>query len=201
MQTNDTDQELARRVDAFVQDLSDLIRQAALEAVQEALGGDLPAPPRVGRKQARRKRTRRKQATRRAAATPAAGGRRKRIRRSAEDLSRMAEQVLAHVRANPGERLELIGAALEESTKDLRRPVQQLLADGELRTEGQRRGTTYFATGGGSARAARKATRRKKASRKKATRKKATRKKATRKQATRKKARRKQARRKKTARR
>ena len=35
-------------------------------------------------------------------------------------------------------------------TKELKRPVQLLLADRSIRTEGQRRGTKYFAGGGGA---------------------------------------------------
>ena len=61
----------------------------------------------------------------------------------------------------------------------MKRPVQILLADRKLRTEGQRRGTKYFAGGRGGTARKRKATKRK-AGKKKASRKKAKRKGATR---------------------
>lgn len=49
----------------------------------------------------------------------------------------MGDTVLAHVKANPGQRVEEIGRELGVATKDLTRP------------EGQKRGTKYFAGGRG----------------------------------------------------
>jgi hypothetical protein len=72
----------------------------------------------------------------------------KRIRRSAEDLEAIAARVLAHVKANAGHRLEQIGAALKTDTAILKRPIANLLAMKHLRTEGQKRGTKYFARSG-----------------------------------------------------
>jgi hypothetical protein len=68
-------------------------------------------------------------------------------------------KVLAYVRANPGQRLEEIGRGLRTDTAGLKRPIQVLVADGKLRTEGQKRGTKYFEGGGGrrKAKAAKKA--------------------------------------------
>jgi hypothetical protein len=60
------------------------------------------------------------------------------------------------VKANAGHRLEQIGAALKTDTAILKRPIANLLAAKKLRTEGQKRGTKYFAGGkhgaGGSGR-------------------------------------------------
>jgi hypothetical protein len=61
----------------------------------------------------------------------------------------MGQTVLAHVRSNPGQRLEEIGRALWGPTKGLKRPVSNLMEGGALRTEGQKRGTKYFAGRGG----------------------------------------------------
>lgn len=104
----------------------------------------------------------------------------KRVRRSAEDLEKIATLVLAHVKANAGHRLEQIGAALKTDTAILKHPIANLLAAKKLRTEGQKRGTKYFAGGGrgaarkakagrkGKARPGRKAKRARKVSRKRA---------------------------------
>lgn len=131
------------RVDEFVDELTLLIRRAALEAVHEALaGGSLPAAPRRGRPAGRKAKTGGRKKTARKS-----GG--KRIRRTAEDLADLASGLVDYIRAHPGERLENISAALGATSKELRRPVQMLLAEGKLRTEGQRRGTTYFVGSGG----------------------------------------------------
>ena len=59
----------------------------------------------------------------------------------------MANQLLTYVRSNPGEGLESIGKGLGLPTKELKLPVQKLLASKSVRTTGQKRGTKYFASG------------------------------------------------------
>ena len=127
------DSEIRARLDSFTNELTDLIRKAALEAVHEALnGGAVPARPTATRK-APKKAGRKPVSVRR-------GG-----RRSTADLEATADAILAHVEANAGARMEEIASAVGSVTKDLRRPVQMLLEAGKLRTEGQKRGTQYFA--------------------------------------------------------
>jgi hypothetical protein len=60
-------------------------------------------------------------------------------------VERIAAKVLAHVKANQGHRLEEIGVALKVPTKDLKRPVANLLEAKKLRTTGHMRGTKYVA--------------------------------------------------------
>jgi hypothetical protein len=55
------------------------------------------------------------------------------------------------VRANPGSRLEQIAAGLRTGSQELKLPVIKLLAAKTLRKTGQKRGTQYFAGGGGGA--------------------------------------------------
>jgi hypothetical protein len=131
----DLDREIRSCVDSFVIELSSLVRKAALESVQQALGG-APAPARRGRPPAKAK------------AAPAAAGRKtsgrgKRGRRSSALVNKMTEAALAYVSANPGCSVSEIGAALETSTKELRLPLMKLMADGKLHTKGEKRGTRY----------------------------------------------------------
>jgi len=143
------DDQIRTRIDAFVEEISGLVRQAAVEAVRAALQGSTPAPSpaaRRGRKPGPK--AGRKKATRKASG--------KRIRRSAEDLERMGAALLDHVRQNPGSRMEEISGALGEDTKDLRRPVQMLVDAGRLRTQGQKRATQYYAGAGKAGGATRK---------------------------------------------
>ena len=154
MSKSKIDAELEARVEAFVADLSRLIRQSALESVNEALG--LEGVKRsAGGRRAGAKPTRASGPGRRAAR----GG--KRVRRSAEDLKELSDAFVAYVAANPGQRLEEIGVGMDLPTKELKRPVQLLLAAKAVRTEGERRGTKYFPGKGGAASGGRKATKRK----------------------------------------
>jgi len=154
------DAEIRDRVEAFVDDLTQLIRAAAVEAVQMALTGE-QAP--AGR-QARGGRS-----TKRKAAAPRKATAGKRIRRTAEQVEKLGARILAHVKQNPGQRLGDIAKALQVATKDARRPAFAHVDAGTLRTEGQRGGTRYFAGG----RAAAKPAAKKKATKRKATKKKA----------------------------
>ena len=135
-------------VDQFVADLTTAIRQEALEAVRGALG-DSTAPARRGPGRSRKTATRapRKKAGKRGPGRPKKATSRKGGRRSPEDVAALGDTVLAHVRANPGQRLEEIGRELGMPTKELKRPIANLMEDGALRTEGQKRGTKYFAGG------------------------------------------------------
>jgi hypothetical protein len=168
---NTLDQEIQSRIQSFLTELSELVKMAALGSVHAALGGE-PGP--VQRRGPGRPRGSGKRGLGRppkaASAKPGRRGRR------SEDLEAIAARVLAHVKANPGARLEEIGRGLKTDTGILKRPVAKLLEAKQLRTEGQKRGTKYFAGGGrGVARKAkaskgRKAKRARKASSKRATR-------------------------------
>jgi len=145
---NTLDSEIRSRIDAFVNDLSNLVKITALESVEDALGGQA-APARRGRPPGRRGPGRPRGSVSRA---PSANGRRgKRAKRSSGDVDATAAKVLAHVRANPGQNVGEIRAALGASSKELQLPVQKLIAAKSLRTTGQRRGTRYFAGGRGGA--------------------------------------------------
>jgi hypothetical protein len=160
----DTNREIRDRIDEFLTQITALVHKAAVESVRAALGEGAPRPRKglmptgegspggFPSKATRRRRARRK-------TTKVRPGRR--TRRSAADLGKIAGKVRAYVRAHPGERLEEIGRGLRKATAGLKRPVQSLLAAGSLRTEGQKRGTRYFAgRGKGRRKAARSAARR-----------------------------------------
>jgi hypothetical protein len=147
------DAQIRARIESFTTELTELVKQAAVETVQDALGGAAaparrrgPGRPRKA-KAARRKPGRRPGRPRSTKATKATTRSGKRIRRSTEDLEALAGKVLAHVKANAGHRLEQISAGLKIVSKELKRPVATLVATKKLRTEGQKRGTRYYAGG------------------------------------------------------
>ena len=166
MSTKNSDAAVRACVDSFVSELSALIRQATLDSLQEALG--MVAPARRGpgrpRKAAGTATTKRK-----------APARKKRERRSSADVGAMTDKAAAYIASNPGCSISDIGAALGVTTKDLRLPMQKLLADRKVKTTGQKRGTRYHAGKGGAS--AKRGTK-KKAAKKRASKRKATRKKA-----------------------
>jgi hypothetical protein len=133
---NDVDRQIRDRVESFVAELTDLVRQAALESVSEVLGGQ--AVPGALR--------------RRGGRPPRPRIRRRGGKRSPEEIDATTQRVLDYVRDNPGHGVEQMAIDLATNTKDLTLPIKKLLSNGDLLTEGQKRATKYFATsGGGSA--------------------------------------------------
>jgi hypothetical protein len=135
------DREIRARIDAFVTDLSNLVKISALEAIRDALGAELGGSP------ARRGpgRPRKSGVPSPIAAGPLAPRRGRRGKRSSEDVRKTADAVLAYVRSNEGQRLEEIGRGLGIATKELKLPVAKLFEAGAIKTKGQKRGTRYFA--------------------------------------------------------
>ena len=121
------------RVEAFVAEITELARAAAYQTLNSALEGGQPVSGR--------------------GATPILRGRRS-GKRTADELAQMADAFLAHVTANPGQRMEHIAKELGVATPEFMLPVRKLLADGKLRVEGQKRATQYYpadSSGGGGA--------------------------------------------------
>jgi len=65
-------------------------------------------------------------------------------RRSSDDVEQMRASLLSYVRKNPGQRGEDIAAGLETDSKTIRLPMKKLIADGQVRTKGERRGMRYY---------------------------------------------------------
>ena len=142
MANQSAEAQIRARVDAFVGELSGLIREAALEAVHEALVRDAAGISTTRRKPGRPA----KQAGRRS-------------RGAAFD----AATVLAAIKSNPGTRTEIIAKGLGTDSKALKPAIDELVATKQISRKGKARGTTLHPTGGGSAAPAAK----KKATRKK----------------------------------
>ena len=119
-----TEQEIRQRIEVFVRDLQGLLVEAAKESLVAALGGGGAAP-----RQRRRGRPAAQQAP--AARSRKAGGAAKkaakasqgRVRRTAEELAEVQEQVVGLLTKNPGLTSEEIQEALSLEKKDLQRPL------------------------------------------------------------------------------
>jgi hypothetical protein len=147
MPTPNIDTAIRTQIDQFLVSISSLVRQAAVEAVREALvgasDGEVSATAKRGR---RRGRPRRAQVPAPRPTKPDG-----RAKRSSADIEATGAKVLEYIKANPGSRLEEIGRGLGVETAGLKRPIQGLLVTGALRTEGQKRGTKYLPASGRAA--------------------------------------------------
>jgi len=165
--------EMRSRIDRFVAELSQLVKNTALESVRSALGetgGPIKRGPAAHGPAKRGPGRPPSTGTSAPATRPAAkrGG-----KRTTEQVDQMAERLKTFVQSHPGLGLEAIGKGLGVSTHDLKLPVIKLLAARALSKKGEKRGTKYFPAGrassGGSAPKKKPAAkRRRKAGRKKA---------------------------------
>lgn len=143
------EQQINQRVQSFVAEITELARRQALETLSSALAG-------AGLLGGGRGRGGRNGIVRRggraAALAAGAGG-----RRSADQIDATCQALLGEIGSNPGQRIEQIGSAIGMRTKDLALPIRKLVAQKQIRTEGQRRATRYFpGAGGGGGRRARR---------------------------------------------
>ena len=111
------------RVEAFVAEITELARAAAYQA----LSGALDHTPTAG-----------------GLGTSAVMRGRRGGKRTADEITQMADAFLVYVTANPGQRMEHIARELNLATPELTLPVRKLLADGKLRVDGQKRATQYY---------------------------------------------------------
>ncbi len=129
-------------VSSFVNEITRLARQAAVDTLQRALagtGGTIVSDIRLAGD--RRGRPSRPAAA--ASAAPAAR-RAKGAKRPAGEIAETKNRVHAYIKANPGQRIEQINKVLGTRTPDLSLPLKKLLSEGALRVEGERRATRYF---------------------------------------------------------
>lgn len=121
-------------VSTFINDITKLARDAAHEVLAQALagvGGTVITDLRLPR-------------GRRGKGLLALPRRPKGAKRPAGEIEKMKDAVLAHIKEHPGERIEQINGHMGTRTSDLSLPLKKLIAEGAVRTEGDRRATKYF---------------------------------------------------------
>jgi len=137
MANNNIQQQIEARVQAFVREVSDLVRSSAMDAVAGALGGAAAGggAPRRGRPVGSKNAA--------PAAAKSTGRRGKRGKRTSEEVDAMGVRIYDHVKKNPGANVEGMAKAFGLKSKDLTLPIAKLMATKKLKTTGQRRGTKY----------------------------------------------------------
>jgi hypothetical protein len=154
------------RIEAFVTEISALVRDAAMEAVSLALASGEPLPlPAAGRRPVAvapvpvappRARPVAPAApapvvahapvptAARGAARTAPPVLKKGEKRPPAFLAETVRRLYDHIKANPGQGIEQIGREMHVLTKDLSLPIKKLLADRSITAVGLKRATKYF---------------------------------------------------------
>jgi len=146
---SDIDKRIEDRIRAFTQELRDLLRQAAVEAITTALSS---SPPANASSQPTERAAKRKRSSSPSRQTIAPAE-----RRSPQQMARVVDLLLAQVTAQPGQTIEQIAKALGMPVRQLSRPVGKLLASGRIRKTGIKRYTRYFPADAPSSARAKKA--------------------------------------------
>jgi hypothetical protein len=121
---SDFQTEMNQLVSGFVAQITELARRAAIDTLESALGKRGGGGVSLGR---------------------AARGRGRGAKRTSAELDKLGDDFHAFVAKHPGLRIEQINKQLGTSTKDLALPIRKMIADGSLKTKGEKRSTTYFA--------------------------------------------------------
>ncbi len=124
---SDFQTEMNRVVADFVAQVTELAKRVAIDTLEGALGG---RPSNRGGS---------------SFSTRGAAGRRKGAKRTATDLDKLGDDFYSFVSKHPGMRIEQINKQLDTTTKDLALPIRKMIAEGSLKTKGEKRSTTYFA--------------------------------------------------------
>ena len=130
------DQQIQDQIQSFVEELTLLVKRAAVQSVAEALneGGTSrrgPGRPRGGGAGSR-------------SAGASGGRRRKGAKRDPKLLAALTDRLLSYVKGHSGQRIEQIADGMHTSTKELALPAKKLIKDKKIKTTGTRRATKYF---------------------------------------------------------
>jgi hypothetical protein len=122
----DLQTDMARAVNDFVAQVTEIAKRAALDTLGTALGS-APITKRGSN----------------GAFSRSAHGRGG--KRPPEQLEKTATAFHDFVAANPGLRIEQINKQIGLTTAELALPIRKLIASGAIKTKGEKRSTTYFA--------------------------------------------------------
>lgn len=131
----------------FTAQLTAIVRRSVLEQVLENLQGHLGAAPSTGARRGRPKGSKNAPKASAGGAPAAARLPKSSGRRTNESMEQSSAALLDYVTKNPGQRGEQIAKALRTDVGTMRLPMKKLIADKKVRTQGQRRGMTYYAAG------------------------------------------------------
>jgi hypothetical protein len=146
MASTNLDQQIRERIQLFIAELTTLIKQSAVKSVRDALGnGDTEISVRRGIGRSGRGRAKRSAGMLgEGVVAKRRGGRKKGAKRSPKQLENITSKLLAHIKANPGQRIEEVAGHIGMKTKELTLPIKKLVAEKKITKKGEKRATTYF---------------------------------------------------------
>ena len=122
---SDFQNEMNRLVSGFVAQITELARRAAIDTLESALGKGARSGGRISSSNGH--------------------GRGRGGKRTSAELDKLGDRFYEFVGKHPGLRIEQINKQLGTSTKDLALPIRKMIAEGSLKTKGEKRSTQYFA--------------------------------------------------------
>lgn len=129
----DIEEQIEQRIRAFADELRALIREAAHQAIDEALGATTKPP-------STRHRSSAKPASSKTRRRPSLKG----TRRTTDQMQRDLDALREHIRRHPGATALEIGVTLGMATRELARPIKKLIAAGDIRKTGVKSNTRYY---------------------------------------------------------
>jgi len=132
---SETDREFQRqiseRIEDFVADITRLAREHAYRSLAGALEVTPISPSSTKTRSGNR------------------GGKVGRRKRGQAELTAVCQELLGVIALEPGLKMQSLAAKLGTTPKDLALPAKRLISEKKVRTEGQKRSTTYFPTAKG----------------------------------------------------
>jgi hypothetical protein len=127
-------QSIEQQVGVFMRNVSDLVRQAAIEALGQAIV--VPAVAAEGSNRRKRRKTSNGKGKRRA--------RKPSSPRDPAEVSALTERLYEAIASQPGEMMEVLAPAVGCPATKLRVSIGHLVARGRVKKAGHRRSTRYF---------------------------------------------------------
>lgn len=134
----DIDERIEQRIRAFADELRELIREAAHEAIDQALAKTTSSRSAAARSGAKASAAKKRRATKKRRPRP------KGKRRTEQQMQRDLDALRDHIGEHPGTTALDIAAELGMANREITRPIKKLLAAGEIRKTGVKSHTRYY---------------------------------------------------------
>ena len=129
-------QSIEQQVGAFVRNISELVRRAAIDALEHAI-----VIPAVGVAAVEDQQKRRRTCTGKGKQRPA---RKAAVPREPAELAALTERLYEAIASHSGETMEVLAPVVGSPAKQLRVSIEHLLTRERVKKAGERRSTRYF---------------------------------------------------------